>query len=134
VLNHKVPLPIRTAFLDPPKAETASVPDLTSLQGYVRDLARQNGDPALHHGYVALISREQASAPDVVNSNQPVYQVVLHGHFTCGACSVAPGERTPTGSWLTSAIDRHTLQGIDFGIADTPPSVFAGESLYRFSF
>jgi hypothetical protein len=134
VVNHKVTLPDRTAFLNPPKAETASVPDLTFLKMYARNLATQDGDSALHHGYVALTSREQAAAPDVVNSNQPVYQIVLHGRFTCGACSVAPGAHPPVGTWITAAIDRHTLQGIDFGITKTPPSVSAGEAVYGFSF
>jgi len=128
------PRPSDTAFLNPPKAEASSVPDLAALQRIARGLARQNGDPALHHGYIALTLREQAAAPDIVNSNQPVYQIVLHGHFTCGACSVPPGAHAPSGTWVTSAIDRETLQGTDFGITATSPSLLTGEPVYRLSF
>jgi hypothetical protein len=70
---------------------------------------------------VILTTRENAAGGDIVLSNQPVYEIVLRGHFSCGGCSGLSGH-APTGSVLTATIDRATLMGTDFGIQDRVPT------------
>jgi hypothetical protein len=81
-----------------------------------------------------LTTREQAAAPDIVNSDQAVYEVVMQGHFTFRACSIPPGANTPTGSVITSSLDRQTLEGLDFGITRSLPAPLLGEPVYRVRF
>jgi hypothetical protein len=109
-----------------------NVPALRSLEKSVVAEARGNGDASVHRGYVILTTREQAAAPAIVNSDQPVYEVVVQGRFTCGGCSVPPGAKNPTGSVITSSVDRQTLEGLDFGITRSLPTVLVGEPVYRF--
>jgi hypothetical protein len=120
----------RTARL----ATTLTVPALKSLESSAATEARVNGDTSVHRGYIILTTRGREAAPDIVNSDQPVYEVVLQGHFTCGSCSVPPGGQTPTGSVITSSVDRQTLEGLDFGITRSLPTVLVGEPVYRFRF
>jgi len=115
-------------------ATIMTVPALRSLEKSAADEARLNGDPSVHRGYVILTTREQATAPDIVNSDQPVYEVIIQGHFTCGGCSIPPGAKIPTGSVVTSSLDRRTLQGLDFGITQTLPTVLVGVPVYRIRF
>jgi hypothetical protein len=123
-----------TAYSAAPLATTLAVPALSSLEKNAADEARLNGDASVHSGYVILTTREQAAGPDIVNGDQPVYELVLQGHFTCGTCSIPPGAKTPTGSVMTSSVDRQTLQGLDFGLTRSQPSVLVGEPVYRFRF
>jgi hypothetical protein len=120
----------RTARL----ATTLTVPDLRSVEKSAANEARLNGDASVHRGYVILSTREQAAAPDLVNSDQPVYEVVMQGHFTCDSCSVPLGAQPPTGSVITSSVDRQTLEGVDFGITRSLPTILVGEPVYRFPF
>lgn len=124
------PSAYRTARL----ATTLTVPALASLEKSAAAEARLNGDASVHRGYVILTTREQAAAPDIVNGDQPVYEVVIQGRFTCGSCSIPPGAKTPTGSVMTSSVDRQTLQGLDFGLIRSLPMVLVGEPVYRFRF
>jgi hypothetical protein len=117
-----------------PRATMLSVPALRSLEKGADDEARLNGDASVHRGYIILTTREQAAAPDIVNGDQPVYEVVIQGHFTCGGCSIPPGAKVPTGSVITSSVDRRTFQGLDFGITRSLPTVLVGEPVYRFRF
>jgi hypothetical protein len=123
------PTAYRTAL-----ATMLTVPALRSLEKSAADEARLNGDASVHRGYIILTTREQAAAPDIVNSDQPVYEVVIQGRFTCGGCSIPPGAKIPTGSVITSSVDRQTFQGLDFGITRSLPTVLVGEPVYRFRF
>ena len=124
------PTAYRTARL----ATMSTVPALRSLEKSAADEARLNGDASVHRGYIILTTREQAAAPDIVNGDQPVYEVVIQGRFTCGACSIPPGAKIPTGSVITTSVDRQTFQGLDFGITRSLPTVLVGEPVYRFRF
>jgi hypothetical protein len=123
-----------TAYRTAQRATMLSVPALRSLEKGADDEARLNGDASVHRGYIILTTREQAAAPDIVNGDQPVYEVVIQGHFTCGGCSIPPGAKVPTGSVITSSVDRRTFQGLDFGITRSLPTVLVGEPVYRFRF
>ncbi len=123
-----------TAYRTARWATMLTVPALRSLERSAADEARLNGDASVHRGYIILTTREQAAAPDVVNGDQPVYEVAIQGRFTCGSCSIAPGAKTPTGSVITSSVDRQTLEGLDFGITRSLPSVLVGEPVYHFRF
>jgi hypothetical protein len=124
------PTAYRTARL----ATMLTVPALRSLEKRAAEEARLNGDASVHRGYIMLTTREQAAAPDIVNGDQPVYEVVIQGRFTCGGCSIPPGAKIPTGSVITSSVDRQTLQALDFGITRSLPTVLVGEPVYRFRF
>jgi hypothetical protein len=124
------PTAYRTARLATP----LTVPALRSLEKVASGEALGNGDVSVHRGYIILTTRQQAAAPDIVNSDQPVYEVVIQGHFTCRGCSIPLGAKLPTGSVITSSVDRQTLEGLDFGITRSLPTVLVGEPIYRFRF
>jgi hypothetical protein len=123
-----------TAYRTAHVASDLTVPALRSLERSAAADARLNGDTSVHRGYIILTTREQAAAPDIVNGDQPVYEVVIQGRFTCGGCSIPPGAKIPTGSIITSSVDRQTLQALDFGITRSLPTVLVGEPVYHFSF
>jgi hypothetical protein len=123
-----------SAFHNPPTATERTVPGLRSLQRGARVDAIRNGDSAVHHGFIVLTSREQAAAHDVVNSDRPVYEVVLQGRFVCGVCSSPPGAPAPTGTVIRSVLDQETLRGTDFSISRSLPAVLVGNRVYRFNF
>lgn len=123
-----------TAYSTAQFATTLTVPALRSLEKSAADAARLNDDASVHSGYIILTTREQAAAPDIVNSDQPVYEVVIQGRFTCGSCSKPPGAQTPTGSVITSSVNRQTSEALDFGITRSLPPVLVGEPVYRFRF
>ena len=115
-------------------ATMLTVPALRSLEKSAAAEARGNGDASVRRGFILLTTREQAAAPDIVNGDQPVYEVAIQGRFTCGGCSIPPGAKVPTGSVITSSVDRQTLEGLDFGITRSLPIVLVGEPVYRFRF
>ncbi len=123
-----------TAYRTARVATTLTVPALRSLEKSAAAEARLNGDASVHSGSIILTTREQAAAPDVVNGDQTVYEVVIQGHFTCGTCSIPPGAKVPTGTVITTSVDRQTLQGLDFGLTRSLPTVLVGEAIYRFRF
>lgn len=123
-----------TAYRNAQLATMLTVPALKSLEKGTAAEARGNGDASVHRGYIILTTREQAAAPDIVNGDQPVYEVVVQGRFTCGGCSIPPGAKVPTGSVITSSVDRQTFQSLDFGISRSLPTVLVGELVYRFRF
>ena len=57
-----------------------------------------------------------AGAGTGVFGNQPVYLLVLHGHFVCSGCSGPAGHKAPHGDVITTVLDRTTLQDLDFGV------------------
>jgi hypothetical protein len=128
------PRPNPTAYRSAQVATTWTVPALKSLEKSEADEARLNGDTTVHHGYIILTTRQRAAAPDIVNSDQPVYLVVLQGRFVCVGCSIPPGAEIPSGSVITSSLDRQSLKGLDFGITRSLPTVLVGEPIYRFAF
>jgi hypothetical protein len=128
------PRPNPGAFRDPPVATPELVPVLHRLQQAAQAEVVANQHSGVHHGYIVITSRERAAAPDLVNSDQPVYQLVLRGHFQCLGCSVPPGHPIPRGTVITLAVDQQTLQPLDFGIGNSLPMVLAGDQTYRFTF
>ncbi len=123
-----------TAYRTARLATMLTVPALRFLEKSAANEARVNGDASVHSGYVILTTREPAASPDIVNSDQPVYEVVIEGHFRCGSCSIPPGAQNPTGSVITSSVDRQTFEGLDFGITRSLPTVLVGEPVYRLRF
>jgi hypothetical protein len=123
-----------TAYGTAQMATPLAVPALRSLEKVAGDEAVGNGDASIHRGYIIMTTREQAAAPDIVNSDQPVYEVVIRGRFTCRDCSIPPGAKAPAGSVITSSVDRQTLEGLDFGISRSLPTVLVGVPIYSFRF
>jgi hypothetical protein len=54
----------------------------------------------------------------MVNTNQAVYVVALHGHFVDRFASSPVARKPPTGDTVILVIDRRSLQMTDFGIGD----------------
>ncbi len=106
--------------------QASSLPGLTAaklakLKAMVMSAARANGD-AHPSGATIYASRRHeaniaAGSGSGVPGAQPVYLVVIRGHFVCGGCSSPGGTANPpSGDVITSVVDRKTLQDLDFGI------------------
>jgi hypothetical protein len=126
--------PDPTAFDHPKSATDAAVPALSRLRAAARSLAMANDDSAVHNGFVVVTSREHAAGGDIVNTDQPVYEMVLRGRFTCLACSFPPGASAPHGTTVVLTLDEQTLQTTGFGVTGSFPSVLVGDPVYRFRF
>jgi hypothetical protein len=62
-----------------------------------------------------------AESTDTVDSNQPVYYVVLHGHFAATKGYLGPGAAVPTGTILTLTVDASTGEVLDNGLSNRTP-------------
>jgi hypothetical protein len=117
-----------------PPATTRIIAKLSILERLARSKVTASKDAKVHAGLIVLTTREQAAGGDVVNSNQPVYELILSGHFTCEECTTTARAGAPTGSYITVSVDRSTLSTTDFGIGPSPPAIPAGARVYRFTF
>ena len=115
-------------------ATTDIIPKLAVLQRLARAVVRTNDDAAVHAGLVVLTTREKAAGGDIVDSNQPVYELIIAGRFICTECSHPSSAATPTGSYLAVTIDRSTLATTDFGIVPHRPVIPASSRVYSFRF
>jgi hypothetical protein len=102
-----------------------SLPGLTAtkllrLKAIVRAAAKADGDAHPSSVMVFASRRHEANiaagAGTGVPGAQPVYLVVVRGHFVCNACSGPAGHAAPRGTVITMVLDRKTLQGLDGGI------------------
>jgi hypothetical protein len=59
----------------------------------------------------------------MIRSNQPVYVIVLTGHFTDRRASVPAGQPFPTGTVASFVIDAHTFRILDSGLGDHLPKL-----------
>jgi hypothetical protein len=107
---------------------------LASLERLARSWSRENQDPSVRTGLIVLTTREHAAGRDIVNSNQTVYEFIVHGNFVCDSCSHPAGVAAPHGTVLTLTIDRKTLEITDFGVGDRSPTIPATAAEYSFSF
>lgn len=97
------------------------------LRRIARDVATENADPAARRATVVLTARQRAAGGDIVDSNPPVYELVLRGRFTCAAmCSWPPGGHAPRGDVATITIGRESFQMTDFGVGDRLPVIAPG--------
>jgi len=82
------------------------------------------GDPRPSSAVYVLTRRQAAthtSSGATVNSNQPVYLIVLTGSFTTGQVGPAPGRRVH-GTVATEVLDARTGRDTDFGVGQSPVS------------
>jgi len=106
-------------------SHATSLPGLTAaklarLKAIASDAAKANGD-AHPSSVIVFASRRHeaniaAGAGTGVIGSEPVYLVVIRGHFVCSGCSGPPGSSPPKGDVMTMVLDRNTLQGLDSGI------------------
>lgn len=115
-------------------ATPAELPHLAALRKVAEQTVRLNGDAGLHDGWLVLTTRQQAAGGEVVNSDQPVYELILLGTFVCALCSRPATAPPPSGDVITVSIDRATLETTDFGIGDTLPPVPRDLVVYSFTF
>lgn len=66
-----------------------------------------------------------AASGATVDSDQAVYVLILHGHFTGYTAKVPPGQPLPQGSALVLVVDATTNRVTDYGITNHPPSIHA---------
>jgi len=100
--------------------------ELVAVQQIALKAAADNGDAKPTTATLVPTTRgiaEEIDAGASVNSDQPVYFVVLHGHFTANGASIPEGASAPTGSVLTLTIDPNTNEITDLGIEDSTPDV-----------
>jgi hypothetical protein len=105
---------------------TTAAPDPATLK-VIRDISLQisslNGDPTPQSGEVFASTRKYAEtvlSGDTVDTDQPVYSVVMFGSFV-GYQAKTPSNTKPTGSVLTIEIDAQTMAVTDWGIAPLAP-------------
>lgn len=112
-----------------------AIPDLARLQTIARTSVLENEDPDAHAGVIVLTTREHAAGGDIVNSNQPVYELIIRGEFVCvTACSHPPGGVAPRGAVLVLTVDRRDLEVTDFGLQDQLPAIPPRSAEYSFQF
>lgn len=108
----------------PPGNGPAAVPGLAGVKKIVLATARADGESHPTQVFVVRTTRqvaEQVAAGAAVNSDPPVYFVVLHGHFIDHSASIPSGAVPPTGTVLTLTINAATNQAMDFGIGNVSP-------------
>jgi hypothetical protein len=59
----------------------------------------------------------------VIASNQPVYVIVITGHFTDRTVSVPAGQSFPTGTVASFVIDAQSFRLLDAGVAGRSPKL-----------
>src|SRR5579864_6189594 len=98
-----------------------SLPGLTGaklvrIKALVRAAAKADGDAHPSSVMVFASRRHEANiaagAGTGVPGVQPVYLVIVRGHFICNACSGPAGRAPPRGNVITMVLDRRTLQGV----------------------
>lgn len=106
-----------------------SLPGLTPtksarLEAIVRRAAKVDGDAHPSSVMVYATSRHEANiaggAGSGVPGSQPVYLVILRGHFNCNACSSPTNHPPPGGTHVMMVVDRRTLQDLDGGVGSGP--------------
>jgi hypothetical protein len=60
--------------------------------------------------------RQRTIPPERPSPIQPIYIVVMRGHFVCDTCITGPAMGTPHSKVMTLALDRKTLQDRGAGI------------------
>jgi hypothetical protein len=93
---------------------------LVRLEAIAGGAAKANGDAHPSSVMVFTSRRHEANiaagAGTGVFGTEPVYLVVLRGHFICSDCSGPRGHAPPRGNVITLVLDRASLQNLDFGI------------------
>jgi hypothetical protein len=83
--------------------------------------AMRMGDATPSSAAAVLTTRQAAvrsAMPIDVDSNSPVYLVVLHGQFVDRYARIPPGRPFPTGTTIMFTIDTQTHGILDFGISN----------------
>jgi hypothetical protein len=101
--------------------------ELQKLGQIALEAATGAGDP--HPTAAVVVPSTRRIAEDVdagagINSNLPVYFLLLHGHFTVDG-PIPRGAKPPTGSIYTLTINSRTNQGMDVGVGDLMPDLYA---------
>ncbi|HZS31417.1 MAG TPA: hypothetical protein VFA37_09185 [Gaiellaceae bacterium] len=118
--------------------QATTLPGLTAakrarIQAVARQTARADGDAHPSSITVFASGRHEANvaagAGTGVIGSQPVYLVVIRGHFVCSGCSGPAGSTPPTGDVITLVLDRTTLRNLDFGIGGNAHTSMLGPGL-----
>jgi hypothetical protein len=91
-----------------------------------KQAARSGGDPSptlIQHAEGTRFEAVLVSSGDLLFEWNWSYLIAVRGHFTCNACSVPPGAKTPTGSVITLVVDAKTGRGTDGGIGNRYPQL-----------
>jgi hypothetical protein len=102
-----------------------SLPGLTTtklvrLKALARTAAKTEGDAHPSSATVFASGRHEANiaagAGTGVPGSEPVYLVIIRGHFVCSDCTGPANAAPPHGNVITMVLDRKTLRGLDGGI------------------
>jgi hypothetical protein len=88
--------------------------------------AGRSGDAAPASAAWIATTRQDAmnaDSGDQVDSNQPVYYVILHGRFVDQKAHMPSGVSPPTGTVLSITIDASTQQVLDYALSDHQPNL-----------
>ena len=92
---------------------------LVKLRAIVRSAAEADRDAHPSSVMVFATRRHKAiiaaGAGTGVPASQPVYLVIIRGHFICNVCSGPANNAPPRGDVITMVLDRRTLQSLDGG-------------------
>ena len=101
------------------------MPAPESVQDLTKKFAVDLGDPTLSSAEYVLTTRSAANElfGAVVDTDEPVYLVVIRGKFTMQDAFMPAGRPSPSGSFAMLVIDVSTGQVVDRGIMPAPVSV-----------
>jgi hypothetical protein len=108
-------------------ASSAPLDPLTlgALRAEALSAAAANMEAHPFDARVYLTTRGTANEVDsgaLIDTNQLVYYVLVHGDFVCYLCSVPYGASAPRGHVISLVIDASSLDGTDFGLRSNEPT------------
>jgi hypothetical protein len=97
---------------------------LTELRAIALRASSANNDAQPSSAQVWLSTRQaavDATTGSLVDTDQPVYVLEVHGHFVATLMPVPPGHPPPKGDVLTLVLDASTLETTDISVGDRGP-------------
>lgn len=108
------------AFKPGPQAHLSE----SRILGIAKQAAARDGDPSpslIQHAESTRFEAVLIGSGDLIFEWNWSYLIAERGHFVCGACSVPPGAKAPTGSVITIVVDARSGRGTDGGIGNRYP-------------
>jgi hypothetical protein len=98
----------------------------TFLAEIAKGVATRSGDPTPLSAEFVSTTRQLAvgvDGPDTVDTNEPVFYVVLHGDFVHKYARVPVGQPLPRGSVVAITVDAVSRDILDYSISDKPRAI-----------
>jgi len=100
------------------------------LREFIRSTIAQGSVTEIDvYGPASRADPVKASSGDVVvesprQQKKPFYLIVLHGHFSCGTCSLPMGAKAPQGA-IETYVWSHGASALDYGLRNSLPAAIS---------